>query len=128
MTVVGNAPFAHSVASSTSSLPLPSRMSRDVHGSGTHAPSIAPDLNVSSVCELGWGLILTSPPPAVVVFSPFDLSHARKDTSWVFPSCGEAIVLPLRPAALLMPGLTTKPAPPDAAPAMMRTATPFDFW
>ena len=74
------------------------------------------------------GRICTSPPPSGVVFKPFVFSHARRATSWVLPSCGVASFLPFRSAALLMVGFTTRAAPPDVAPAMRRTAVPFDFW
>src|SRR5438270_10515043 len=104
--VVRNLPPAHSDASLTSSLPLPSITSLLTQGSGTHAPPIWPDLKVSRVWALSWGRICTSPPPSGVVFRPCFLSHWRRATSWVLPSWGDASFLPLRSAALLMVGLT----------------------
>ena len=47
--------------------------------------------------------------------------------SWVLPSCGVAIFLPLRSATLVIPGFTTRPAPPLVAPEMTRTAWPADL-
>jgi hypothetical protein len=38
-----------------------------------------------------------------------------------------AIFLPLRAAADVMSGLTTRDAPPEVAPAMIRIASPFDL-
>ena len=75
---------------------------------------------------LSCGRMDTSPPPAVSVLSPFFFSHVRKLTSWVLPSCGVATTLPLRSAALLMSGFTTKYAPPEDAPEM--TLTPLSNW
>jgi hypothetical protein len=43
------------------------------------------------------------------------------------PSWGDASFLPLRPAASVISGLTTRRAPPDLAPEMMRTASPLDL-
>src|SRR5438477_4145448 len=86
-----------------------------------------PALNVSSVCELSCGTTATSPPPAVVVFMPCDCSQERRATSWVLPNWGEAIFLPFRSAGVLIEGFTTSSAPPDDAPATMRTALPLGF-
>jgi hypothetical protein len=47
--------------------------------------------------------------------------------SWVLPSCGVAIVLPLSCSGLVMSGLTTSCAPPSVAPATSRTASPSDL-
>ena len=80
-------------------LPPPSWTSRVAHGSGTQAPSMSPDLKVSSVCELACGRMDTSPPPWASLLRPCSLSHARSATSWVLPSCGVASFLPLRSAA-----------------------------
>ena len=41
------------------------------------------------------------------------LQPRAQATSWVLPSCGVATILPLRSAALLMSGFTTKYAPPE---------------
>ena len=49
-------------------------------------------------------------------------------TSWVFPRDGVSTTLPLRPAALVMLGLTTTEAPPVAAPEMILMPVPPDFW
>ena len=46
--------------------------------------------------------------------------------SCVPPSCGVASFLPLRSATLVMLGLTTRNAPPEVLPAMMRMALPLD--
>src|SRR5205085_11687530 len=67
------------------------------------------------------------PPPAVVVVYPFDFSQLRKATSCVLPSCGAASFLPLRSATLVIDGFTTRKAPPDVAPEMMRIACPCDL-
>ena len=88
---------------------------------------MAPDLNVSSVCELSWGTIFTSPPPWVSVLRPWERNQARAATSCVLPSWGVATFWPFRSAAELMVGLTTSEAPPEVAPATMRRASPFDF-
>ena len=45
----------------------------------------------------------------------------------MLPSCGLAIFLPFRSAGLVISGFTTRDAPPEVAPEMMRTASPFDF-
>ena len=102
-------------------------MRRVAHGSGTQAPSIVPAMNVSSVWALSCGTTETSPPPAVSVRRPWSLSQARSATSWVLPSDGVAMLLPLRSAALVMSGLTTRNAPPDVEPEMTRTALPLDL-
>src|SRR6202521_2530131 len=87
---------------------------------------MVPCLKVSTVWELSWGLMLTSPPPWRSVRKPFDFRYARRATSWVFPSWGVAIVLPLSWSTLVIGAFTTSPAPPDAVPATMRTA-PLDL-
>ena len=51
--VVTNWPSGHKDASSTSTLPLPSWISRVAHGSGTHAPSMSPAWKVASVSGVG---------------------------------------------------------------------------
>ena len=84
---------------------------------------MSPRLNASSVVALSCGRIDTSPPPEVSVFRPFDFSQTRSATSCVLPSWGDATTLPLRSAALLMSGFTTKYAPPEAAPDTI--VTPF---
>ena len=81
--VVTNWPSGHSVSSSTSTLPPPSWIRRVPHGSGTHAPSMAPDLNVSSVCALSCGTTDTSPPPCGVgletlLFQPIAQRHVLR--------------------------------------------------
>src|SRR3954465_9581405 len=119
--VVTYLPCGHRSASSTRILPPPSVTSRVAHGSGTHAPTSSPLLKAFSVVALSCGRMETSPPPVVSVLRPFDFSHVRSATSWVLPSCGDATLLPLRSAALLMDGLTTRYAPPDAAPEMIFT-------
>ena len=45
--------------------------------------------------------------------------------SWVLASCGEASVVPLSCDGLVIEALVTRPAPPEAAPAMMAMA-PWD--
>ena len=120
-------PSGHRSRSSTRTLAPPSWMSRVAHGSGTQAPSMVPARNVSSVWAFSWGTTETSPPPAVSVVRPCSLSQDRSATSWVLPSDGLAIFLPLRSAALAISGLTTRKAPPEVEPEMTRTASPFDF-
>src|SRR3954451_13835644 len=48
--------------------------------------------------------------------------------SWVLPSCGLAIFLPLRSAGFVIDGFVTRNAPPDAAPDTILMACLFDFW
>ena len=123
--VVTNLPPGHSVFSSTSTLPPPSRTSRDAHGSGTQAPSIFLSWKSCRVVAFSLGSTCTSPcTPWLDGVSPFSFSQARSATSWVLPSCGEAIRLPLRSAAELMPGWTTSEAPPEVAPEMIRMPSP----
>src|SRR5580700_3667103 len=60
----------------------------------------------------------------MLVASPLVASQVRNAMSWVFPNCGDESVLPARsagkfPSATVL--LTTSPAPPDAAPATIRT-------
>ena len=88
---------------------------------------MSPALNASSVCALSCGTIDTSPPPWSSVLRPWSFSQLRRATSWVLPSCGVASFLPLRSAALLISGLTTRNAPPEVAPEMIRMASPFDL-
>ena len=59
---------------------------------------------------------------------PCCFSQVRSATSWVLPSCGVAIFLPLRSAGLVIDGFTTRNAPPDAAPDDDADRLPFDFW
>src|SRR6266508_1920831 len=125
--VVTNLPPGQSLASSTSTLPPPSRSSRVAHGSGTQAPSISPALNSSRVCAFSWLTTCTSPPPCVSVLNPCPASQLRSATSWVLPSCGVAIFLPRRPWASVMSGRTISRAPPEVAPEMIRTALPPDL-
>src|SRR6266550_2444262 len=120
-------PPGHNVFSSTRTLPPPSWTRRVAHGSGTQAPSIWPPLKASSVWALSWGRMETSPPPSLVVARPLSASQVRSATSWVLPSCGDATVLPRRTAADVISGLTTRYAPPDVAPAMIRIAAPLDL-
>ena len=75
----------------------------------------------------GPGTILTSPPPFVSVARPFCFNQERSATSWVLPSDGDPTFLPLRSAAVLISGFTTRNAPPEAVPATMRMAAPFDL-
>ena len=105
-------------------VPPPSLTRRVAHGSGTHAPSMAPDWNAASVSALSCGVICTSPPPLVSVSKPCSLSQARRATSWVLPSDGVASVVPARSAGESMPSRTTSEAPPDVVPATMRSASP----
>src|SRR6516165_1624974 len=120
--VVSHWPFGHSCFSSTSRRPPSWTTSWLRYGSGTHAPSMLPCLNVRRVWLFSCGLMLTSPPPWRSVFNPCDFKNDRKATSWVFPSCGVAMVLPFRSATLVMDGFTTRPAPPEAAPETIWTA------
>ena len=84
-------------------------------------------MNVSSVWAFSCGRIDTSPPPCVSVSGRCRASQVRSATSWVLPSCGVASFLPRRSAADVISGLTTRNAPPDVAPAMIRIASPFDL-
>ena len=59
--------------------------------------------------------------------SPSCFSQVRSATSCVLPSDGVASFLPLRSAALVIDGFTTRNAPPDAAPDTMRISVPFDL-
>src|SRR5712691_6869019 len=111
-------PPGHNVFSSTRTLPPPSWTRRVAHGSGTQAPSVWPLLKASSVWALSCGRIETSPPPSLVVTRPLFANQVRSATSWVLPS---------RPAADVISGLTTRYAPPDVAPAMIRIAAPLDL-
>jgi hypothetical protein len=79
---------------------------------------------VSSVWAFSWGRIDTSPPPWGSVRRPCSRSQWRRATSWVLPSWGVASFLPRRSAGPEMEGLTTRAAPPEVAPATMRTASP----
>ena len=125
--VVTNWPAGHRLRSSTRTLPPPSFTSRVAQGSGTQAPAIRFCWKAVSVWELSWGTIFTSPPPWVSVLRPWERNQARAATSCVLPSWGVATFWPFRSAALLMLGLTTRAAPPEVAPAMIRRASPFDF-
>ena len=60
------------------------------------------------------------------LLNPCCSSQYRSATSWVLPNCGVAIFLPFRSAADVIPGRTTSAAPPEAAPAITRTASPRD--
>ena len=101
-------PPGQRVFSSTRTLPLPSWTIRVAQGSGTQAPAMIPVLKASRAWPFSWGTMETSPPPCVSLLSPLALSQLRRATSWVLPSCGVAIFLPLRSAGLLMLGLTTR--------------------
>src|SRR3954447_8740012 len=125
---VTNRPFGHRLASSTRIFPPPSFTRRVAHGSGTQAPSIWPCWNDVSVTALSCGTTETSPPPDVSVVKPFVFSHERSAMSCVLPSCGLAIFLPARSAGFVIDGLTTRNAPPDAAPDTILMACLFDFW
>src|SRR6202008_1692799 len=95
---------------------------------GSDAPAIWPDWNSSTAAEFGAvGLMETSPPPTVDVFSPFCLSQYRAATSWVLPSDGVAMDWPLSCFAEVMDGFTTIDAPPVAAPETTLMAVPPDF-
>ncbi len=71
----------------------------------------------------------TSPlPDCASTFHPCSEIQCRKATSWVLPSCGVAIFLPLRSlTVLILSGLTTSLTPPEAEPLMMRRLSPFDL-
>src|SRR5437763_8159066 len=97
---------------------------RVAQGSGTQAPAIVPALNASRAWALSWGATDTSPPPWVSLDNLLALSQLRRATSCVLPSWGVATFLPLRPTAELMDGFTTRNAPPEVAPEMMRIASP----
>ena len=58
---------------------------------------------------------------------PFFLSQVRRATSWVLPSCGVAIVLPLSWLGEVIDEETTRAAPPDVAPEMILMACPCDW-
>ena len=79
------------------------------------------------MAALSCGLTETSPPPEVSLDRPLLFNHVRNATSWVLPSWGEAMVLPLRSAGPLMSGFTTSDAPPEVAPEMIRRASPLDW-
>ena len=88
---------------------------------------MSPFLNAVSVSAFDCGEIEMSPPCAVSVASPCEASQLLSATSWVPPSCGLATVLPLRSAALWMSFDTTKNAPPEVVPEMIRMAAPEDL-
>lgn len=71
----------------------------------------------------------TSPLPLLAsTFQPFSEIQLRKATSWVLPSCGVAIFLPLRSSrVLIFFGSTTSFTPPDAEPPMIRRLLPLDL-
>jgi NitT/TauT family transport system substrate-binding protein len=68
----------------------------------------------------------TSPSPlSASTFQPFSATQLRNATSWVLPSCGVAILLPLTSSRdLILSGLTTSFTPPEAEPPMMRRFSP----
>ena len=76
---------------------------------------------------LAVGTTCTSP-PCSRAFNPFSASQARRATSCVLPSWGEAIFLPAKSAGEVMPlsGWTISNAPPLVEPLMMRRASPPD--
>ena len=94
--VVTYRPFGHRSRSSTSTLPPPSSTRRVAHGSGTHAPAMSPDWNVSRLTEFSCGSDLDVATAGRRRLEPSSLSHARSATSCVLPSCGVATFLPFR--------------------------------
>ncbi len=101
----------------------------DAVGSGTQAPSTEPDLYASGVILLSVRTTETSPLPLCAsTFQPFSRTQLRNATSWVLPSCGVAIFLPLTSSRdFTLSGFTTSFTPPDAEPPMMRRFSPSDL-
>src|SRR5262249_25598905 len=126
--VITNFLSGHSEDSSSSTLP-PSATSLDAVGSGTHAPSTAPDLYASGVTLLSLRTTDTSPLPLwASTFQPLLAAQLRKATSWVLPSCWVAIFLPLTSSrVLIFLGLTTSLTPPETDPEMILRLEPWDF-
>src|SRR5580704_10212921 len=122
--VVENRPLGHKVFSFTRTCPWPSATSRVAQGSGTQAPAIEPASKEVSVVALSSGRMVTWPLPPLGPgkVRPCFLSQVRKATSWVLPSCGVAMVLPLSWLAEVIDGETTSAAPPEVAPEMIRMA------
>ncbi len=119
--VVTNSPSGHSFDSSTRTLP-PASTIKDRYGSGTQAPSISPCWNACSVTLLSCGMIVTSPSPLSSACRPSPSRKYRAAMSWVLPGPGVAMLLPFSCSTEVMSGLVTSAAPPEAAPATMRTA------
>src|ERR1700680_4138736 len=105
--------------------PRPRRKNWDAEAPGTQPPAILPASKFCRLTELPELVsMLTWPPPLMPVLRPLDASQLRSAMSWVFPSCGDDRVLPARSAGKLPAAsalLTTRPAPPDAVPAMITT-------
>ncbi len=65
--------------------------------------------------------------------SPCSSSQARRATSWVLPSCGVASLVPTKSCGVKVSssprtsGRTTRKAPPEVEPPMMRMASPPDW-
>ncbi len=68
----------------------------------------------------------TSPLPlSASTFQPCSETQLRNATSWVLPSCGVAILLPLTSLRdLIFSGFTTSFTPPEAEPEMIRRFLP----
>src|SRR4051794_18493299 len=122
--VVTNLPSGHSVRSSSRTLPPPSWTRRVAQGSGTQAPSIWPERNVSRVWALSWGTIETSPPPSRSALRLLLFSQERRATSWVPPRWGDASFLPLRSAGPLIGGLAPRRGPPGVGPGRVGAGAP----
>ena len=107
----------------------PSATSFEAVGSGTQAPSMDPALKASGVTLLSERTTETSPLPLwASTFQPFSEIQLRNATSWVLPSCGVAIFLPLRSSrVLIFFGLTTSFTPPEAEPPTIRRLWPLDL-
>ena len=78
---------------------------------------------------LAWGRMVTSPLPPLGPgkVSPCFFSQVRRATSWVLPSWGVAMVLPLSCWGEVIEEETTRAAPPEVAPEMILMALPFDW-
>ena len=119
--VVTNCPSGHSVSSSTSTVPPPSSTRRDGPRLGHPGAGDVAGLERLSVWAFSCGRIVTSPPPAASTAKPWSASQVRSATSWVLPVCGLATILPSSCAGVVMPWATTSDAPPEVAPATMRS-------
>lgn len=71
-----------------------------------------------------WTVTASGPSPIGRLFS---LSQVLKAMSWVLPSCGVAMIVPLSCSGEVMSGLVTSWAPAEVEPATRRTASPFDL-
>ncbi len=101
---------------------MPSATIRVTHGSGTQAPAMVPASKEVRVVALSSGRMVTSPDPPLGPgkVRPCLRSQVRRATSWVFPSWGVAMVLPFSWLGEVMDGDTTRAAPPEVAPEMIR--------